>query len=140
MQAFSDVDLIDTDPLVTMPMVRNIVPATTLPRIPSLAEQILLATDAMRRRDLAPASGRRGPAPDSRTLDCSVALMAELRRRSPDGMEGAQAWHWIRATHPHRSWTRSVLDRALSRLCTLGLVDNRPGSPGRRLYVARGIE
>lgn len=138
MQALSDVDVIDTDPLVTEPLIQVSVPATSLPQIPSLAEHILLATEAMRRRSTVKAVSPPGPQPSARCSRCAEKVLERIRLGGADGVDGTALWHWVRDNFSAQAWTRSVLERALGRLIRLGLIDSILYRPARRRYVAYG--
>lgn len=123
----------DTDPLVTEPLIQRSVVADSLPSIPCLADQILIASAAMaaaRRPAPAPAvpthrnplANRRyppeGPPPDS----LGYALLAQLKAHPEVEPRAVELWRFVEKHHRGKGWTRSMLTKALVVLENSGLI------------------
>lgn len=134
-------DPVDTDPLVTRPIHQLSLPADDLPVIPSLADHILLAGEAMERR-LRAAGGRaaRGPLaaePAPGSID-SVVLHV-IRGAGPLGILGPRLVEEVRARNAGSlGWSGHLIRNATHRLVAARLITDETAERNHRLFRAVG--
>jgi hypothetical protein len=133
---YAECGVVDTDPLVTQPVMKITTYGHALPRIPSLADQILIATSGLQRNVGAAKGGNHIDHPEIEPDSCAEFVLARLRAEGDRGCEGPVLWEWISTEHRNREWSRSTLHSALVKLCGLHKIVSRPGRGNRRCYVA----
>lgn len=127
-------DVVDTDPLVTEAVIRRTVVADSLPIIPSLAGQILLATESMARRaaeEAAPSEHALrerlrtfpgGVVPDGSIAALVLDYLLKTIKPGDQGLRAVEILRWLKAERPDEKITASMVSKTMLALENCGRV------------------